>query len=310
MRPIAASAKPRGSSPWTVAPGSWIIAAMDAPALKIALLHLSPTPGAVRANQFLIELGLTAAADAGADWIVTPELATTGYGFAASIGAQWIEKQPDAWVRSVAAFAKDRRVAVFLSVPERRWNRLFNSVIAIDRGGRVAGKHCKINTLRVGSEAWSSPGRWVRPVRLDDFGAVGVLICADACSPEIAQKLAAKGVRAFVSSAAWAPGLHGPSGEWEEISRATQCPVFVCNRTGCEPVLDFTDGESVVAFGGERLVSVASETSAVFLIEWDFGRQSLGGVARLSIPAVPAPELAGGSPDPCLGATPRIPRRP
>ena len=38
----------------------------------------------------LIELAVTAAADAGAAWVVTPELATTGYTFADTIGTDWI----------------------------------------------------------------------------------------------------------------------------------------------------------------------------------------------------------------------------
>ena len=251
--------------------------------LKIALLHLAPVPGAVKHNQSLIELALQASADAGADWIVTPELATTGYGFSERIGTNWIERQPNSWAQSVAAFARKHRVAVFLSVPERRETKLFNSVLVIDRAGRIAGRHSKINVLRIGSEAWSSAGRVTEAIRLDDFGSVGILICADACSANIAESLAAQGARALVSSAAWAPGLHGPNGEWEAVSRATSLPLFVCNRTGSEPVLDFTGGETVVAFGGRRVVSLTSSTSVVFLVEWNFADHSLVGVSQIPV---------------------------
>jgi len=256
---------------------------MDDFSLKIALLHLAPTPGAVERNQSLIETALQSAADAGAEWIVTPELATTGYGFAEFIGTDWIQTQPDAWVREVSTFARKHRLAVFLSVPERRELKLFNSVIVIDRDGRVAGRHSKINTLAVGSEAWSSPAGPAEAIRLDGFGAVGILICADACSPSISEALANQGARALVSPAAWAPGEHGPGGEWEAISLTTSLPVFVCNRTGKEPVLDFTDGESVVAFGGERVISLASPTSAVFLVDWNYADRRLTGCSRIPV---------------------------
>ena len=253
--------------------------------MKIALLHLAPSPGAVRRNQNLIETALQLAADSGAEWAVTPELATTGYGFSDIIGTNWIERQPDGWVRSIAAFAGNRRLAVFLSVPERGETKLFNTVIAIDRTGRIVGRHSKINTLSVGAEAWSSAGPSPEAVRLDDFGPVGVLVCADACSPSIAQDLAARGARALVSSAAWPPGRHGPDGEWEAVSKATSLPVFVCNRTGWESVLDFTLGESVVAFGGRRVVSLASATSSIFLVDWDFSDHRLIGCVQILVPS-------------------------
>ena len=52
------------------------------------------------------------------------------------------------------------------------------------------------------------------------FTRVGMLICADAYSPEIAKTLHNQGAQILVSSAAWAPGLHGPNGEWERCTFA------------------------------------------------------------------------------------------
>jgi hypothetical protein len=48
----------------------------------------------------------------------------------------------------------------------------------------------------------------------------------------------------------------------------TGLPLFVCNRTGADAVLDFSRGESVLAHGGSRLISAASKTSATFT--WSF----------------------------------------
>jgi N-carbamoylputrescine amidase len=50
---------------------------------RIALLHVSPTLADVAANQQLVESALRIAAGAGASWVITPELVTTGYSFAA-----------------------------------------------------------------------------------------------------------------------------------------------------------------------------------------------------------------------------------
>ena len=159
------------------------------------------------------------------------------------------------------------RVTIFLSHPERdpQSDLLYNTVFAIGPDGRLAGSHRKINALRVGSEAWSTPGTQATAFRLAPFGTVGLLICADAYSPGIANSLKAQGAKALVSSAAWAPGLHGPNGEWERCTKDTGLPLFVCNRTGPDRTLDFRKADSVVAQNGRRLLSLSSERSAIFI---------------------------------------------
>lgn len=239
--------------------------------LHIALLHLAPIPGALAQNRHLITRAITRAACLGATWIITPELAVSGYTFADTLGTDWIAPQPDPWMNKIRLFAARRRVAVFLSHPERdpQSGRLHNTVFAIAPDGRLAGSHRKINTLRVGSEAWSTPGTETTVLPMAPFGNVGILICADAFSPGIVDSLKTKGAQVLVSSAAWAPGLHGPNGEWERCTKDTGLPLFVCNRTGADRTLDFRKADSVVAQGGRRLLSLSSERSAIFLIDWD-----------------------------------------
>ena len=52
---------------------------VSAGTLRMALLHLAPEPGDVAGNQKAIERGICRAAGAGARWVLTPELATSGY---------------------------------------------------------------------------------------------------------------------------------------------------------------------------------------------------------------------------------------
>ena len=75
--------------------------------------------------------------------------------------------------------------------------------------GTILGTHRKINTLRVGAEAWSSPGDRGAPIPAEPFRRVGILICADAYSPGIARSLQAQGAQLLVSSAAWAQAFMG-----------------------------------------------------------------------------------------------------
>jgi 5-aminopentanamidase len=245
--------------------------------LRIALLHLAPRAGDLSYNQRLVEQGIRTAAEAGAQWIVTPELVTTGYTFAEIIGTEWITTQPDAWLQRICEMARRHGVAIFLSHVERdrERNTLHNSVFTISASGELLRQHRKINTLRIGSEAWSTPGVDTTVVELHPIGKVGILVCADAYSPHIAEQLKAKGARLLVSLAAWAPGLHGPNGEWERITGLTGLPLFVCNRTGDDQIMSFASAESVVAHHGRRLWSMTSAQSVAFLIEWDLQAETL-----------------------------------
>lgn len=246
---------------------------MSGDALRVALLHLAPRAGDISYNRDLVERGIRHAATLNCSLVVTPELAVSGYSFASVIGTEWIRVQPDLWMQKIMQLAAELSVCVFLSVPERdpASNLLHNSVFVIDAHGKIAGRHRKINTLHVGSEAWSTPGDDLQPISIGAEWKVGVMVCADAYSPHIPQELCSKGANVLVSPAAWPPGPHGPNGEWERSTADTGLALFVCNRTGADAAVDFTPGESVVALAGRRAFSASSELSTAFTFTWNFG---------------------------------------
>jgi N-carbamoylputrescine amidase len=242
-----------------------------APGLKIAFLHLAPIPGDVAANRSALEKAILKAAEAGAGWILTPECCVCGYTFADRIGTNWILPQPDPWMTGLCGLVGRLKVTLFLAIPERdAASGLFhNSVFVIGPEGAVLGRHRKINALKIGSEAWSSPGDRAEPVMVPPVGPVGLLICADAYTPTISGCLKDKGAKMLVSPAAWAPGFHGPETVWETCSRLTGLPLLVCNRTAKDRILDFSQADSVVARDGGRLISFRSETPAIMMVDWD-----------------------------------------
>jgi predicted amidohydrolase len=253
--------------------------------LRIAFLHLAPVPGDVEHNRRLVETAVARAADQGATWIITPELCVTGYTFADRLGTDWILPQPDPWMTHMCRLAAQLRVTLFLSHPERdrESGKLHNSLFAIAPDGTILGVHRKVHTLRVGSEAWSSPGEQAAAVPVLPFNRIGMLICADAYGPEICKSLKAQGAELLVSAAAWAPGLHGPNGEWERCTGDTGLPLLVCNRTGPDKTLDFTKAETVVVKDGRRLLSLSSDRSAMFLVDWDLQAGTLAGREYLRV---------------------------
>lgn len=238
--------------------------------LRLALLHLDPVPGDIAGNRARIEAGIGAAVKNGADWVITPELAETGYNFVTRIGTAWIAPFPDAWISRLAAIARDNGVALFVGFAERdaSTNKLHNSVVTIDRSGRILGTYRKQRPVGQ-AEAWAQAGSGGQPFLVDGI-AVGTLICADAWVPGPAAQLAARGAKILLSPANWPPveGM-GPGDVWEKRSRETGIPLIAVNRGGKEPELDFSLGQSAVARQGKRLLTFTAATGGIFYVDWN-----------------------------------------
>jgi hypothetical protein len=95
----------------------------------------------------------------------------------------------------------------------------------------------------------------------------GLMVCADAYSPEPARRLKNAGADLLVSAAAWWPGEWGPNGEWEARTLDTGLPLIVCNRTGHDGDTSMTDAESVFVDRGERVLRLQCEESTVFVVD-------------------------------------------
>lgn len=234
----------------------------------IALLHLAPRPGDLDYNKLLIERAVSRASSLGARLIVTPELCVSGYGFRDRVGTAWIAEERQALLDWAARLARHTDGAsLVLGQPEADGGALFNSMIAFSPDGDVIGRHRKIAVLRVGSESWSSPGDRPTVVDIPGIGRTGLFVCADMYSRRLVGETAALGCDLLLSAAAWAPGEHGPSGEWEWASRTTQRPALVCNRTGHD-VLDFAGARSVAAVDGAIAFAHASPEDSIVLVDW------------------------------------------
>lgn len=238
----------------------------------VALLHLAPRPGDIAHNKRMVEAAVRRASAGGARFIVTPELVVSGYGFRDLIGVDWIAGGQTALFAWAGDLARQASAFLLLGTPEAD-GRLFNSQILFAPDGTRIGQHRKIMVLKVGSESWSTAGDKPTVMSVDGIGRVGLFICADMYSKRLVDETAAPGVDLLVSSAAWAPGHHGPSGEWETASAETGKPVLVCNRTGLDS-MDFSGSQSVAAVAGRIEWSFCSSGPAIILVDWHAqGRQ-------------------------------------
>lgn len=240
--------------------------------IKIALLHLLPMAGNIEYNKGLIEKALNLAAIKQVDWVITPELCVSGLQFKSEIGTSWITQQPDIWMKKLCEQVKVLKINLFLGCPEKGENGcLFNTVFVIDRNGNIIGKQRKINTV---SDGWSTTDGKIEPIKIGQIN-VGVMICADAYTKNVADQLYQKGSDIIVAPSSWGPGLHGPEGEWEQRSIDTGLPIIVCNRTGEDESVSFWNAESLVIKNGKRILTHKSKQSAILTFEFDLERMEL-----------------------------------
>ncbi len=237
--------------------------------IRISMLHASLRYDNVLFNIELLAALFLQALKLEPDIIVTPELAVSGYEFFKAIGSEWIKEVIPETIEKFSRLSRKNEVAVILGSPRfnEKTNQYYNAAVFIDEQGQVTGEHHKINVLP-GSEGWSSHGVEAKPIVWRGH-KIGLLICSDAYTKNIAEELAQQGANVLISPAAWAPGLHGPSGEWEQRSKETGLCLFVCNRTGVEQNMDFTGSSSVVVAGGRRVINYSNKQPAILSIEVD-----------------------------------------
>ena len=244
--------------------------------IRIALIHFNARPGEVDYNRKQIEAAINEAAARKADWITTPELAETGYGFVKKIGIDWIENFPNDWIRKLAAVARNNRVALFIGIAEKdsTTGKLHNSVAVIGQDGVIHGTYRKHRVVKGPAEKWATPGQENNLFIVDGI-PVGLLICADSYKADVSSRHKLQGARILLSPANWPQGGHmGPNGYWEARTQETGLPLIVNNRTGKEPDLDFSSGESALVISGRRVVQFKSSDTKIFYLDWNVKNNS------------------------------------
>lgn len=246
--------------------------------MKIALLHLDLAGGPAERNERLLLAAIRQAAEAGADWIVTPETAREGYFFYKKNPAALSDRPPhgeEEFFPFLAA-AKDYGVTLFLSGAEKtETGEAYNSCFLISPEGKEIGCHRKMYSHQSGAEGWLTLGREAKVYDVDGV-KTGLFVCADTYYEKPSQMVKEGGAELVLVSAAWPPGgcCKDPVAVWKRASLWAGCPLCVCNQTGRYDTMDMTLGESAVLAQGECLFTYHGNP-AILLWEFDGGKKEI-----------------------------------
>jgi NAD+ synthase (glutamine-hydrolysing) len=247
--------------------------------LKVALAQIDLLVGDVQANTArVISTALAAQADLGADLIVFPELALSGYPPEDLLFHRGFRRQIEAGLNRVRAEIGSATVAV--GYPEYSGDVIYNS-LALLAAGVVVANHRKseLPNYKVFDEKrYFRPGAQPTVVACCGF-QVGLLVCEDIWGPEAAPMARAAGAELLVVSNASPYEIHKQR-EREEVVRAhvqeVNLPLLYVNRVGGQDELVFDGHSFVMDAHGTLAARAPAFVEGTYLVE--FGRDSAGAV--------------------------------
>ena len=174
-------------------------------AVRVAVVQFDPQVG-THNIQTNLQNGLDLAREAamnGANLIVLPELANTGYLFAnrrdAFNHAEAVPEGPStqAWID----FAAQHQVYLVAGLAEQDAMQLFDTAVLLGPGGFI-GKYRKAHLWNK-EKLWFTPGDLGFPVFETPIGRIGLLICWDIWFPEVPRLLSQQGADIICSLNNW-----------------------------------------------------------------------------------------------------------
>jgi len=174
---------------------------------------------------------VSTASKRGADFVCLPEYLPTG-----SIPEQCkklAEPIPGHVINTLERIAEENCIYIATSILEKADDRIYNTAILIDSGGKLLTKYRKIH-LFMDEQAHISHGREYA-IADTKFGKVGLMLCYDAVFPEVSRMLALQGVDIIFMPANW-PDPFLP--QWKLATRAraldNQIWIVAANRVGAD----------------------------------------------------------------------------
>lgn len=239
--------------------------------MKIALCHLELSCGPQERNLQLLEQAVSIAAEQGADWVLTPEVAVQGYYFYRIDENALVAPQPSPELEPLRKLCCEYGITLFLGCGEydAACDTNFNSCLVFGPDGEIIGRHRKLFGECLGAEAWARKGDSFTVLPCSGL-QTGVLVCADLWFPEFYEGTKAQGAEIIVDMAAWPPThvCGNPLPAWINASKVTDVTVIVCNQTGSPQWMDMNVGQSVVIDQGELKLAYSGEP-AVLLFDYD-----------------------------------------
>lgn len=237
--------------------------------MKIAAAQIACNLGDLAANARKMREFAGRAKAAGAELVVFPEMADTGYAMPV------IRAQAKPWnegvVPELQEIARNLSLAIISGVSEKEGDAIYNSQIVIDAAGAIIAKYRKTHLFApapIEEDKCFAPGQALVSVALGPL-RLGLTICYDLRFPEIYRALAVEqGANAFIISSAWP----FPRVEHQRVlatARAieNQSYVVLANRVGKDDGTPFCGSSAIIDPSGVVVAAASAEREELVVAE-------------------------------------------
>lgn len=234
----------------------------------IALVQMDPQRADVVGNRQRIVAKLEEAAQNGAQLVVFPECALSGYVFdSASEALPASESVPGETSEVLNAVCRRHNIHAIVGLLERDGDTLYNSALVASPQGAQVYRKCHLPVL--GIDRYVGSGQEL-PIFALPFARVGVLICYDIRFPEAVRSLTLRGADIVVVPTNWPQGADSAP-EFLTRARAWENRIYIaaCNRVGVEQGTRFIGRSQVVAPDGTFLAQADGTNETTLYAEID-----------------------------------------
>lgn len=236
--------------------------------VKIAAVQMNPKITKNRENLEKILLETRAAAKNGADLIVFPECALTGYLFASREEAMpFMESIPGTSTDRMAACCQELGVHVIYGLLERDGDKCYNAAVLAGPKGLI-GKYRKNHLPLLGIDRFVDAGDKPFRVYKTPIGNIGIHICYDCNFPESARVMALLGADIIVLPTHWLEGRDKVV-NYVVNTRAYENKVHLVavDRVGSERGTRFIGRSKIVSASGDTLVEASGDNGETIYAE-------------------------------------------
>lgn len=230
----------------------------------IACVQMDVAMGNVEENRRQVVARIHEAAAHGAQLVIFPECALTGYCFdSLAEAAPFAEPLDGPSAQAIAEACRETNAYAVVGFIEHQGDAYYNAAMVVGPAG-VVGGYRKVHLPFLGVDRFLTPGDRPFEVIALPFGRVGINICYDASFPEAARALKLTGAELVILPTNW-PGGAWRTAEYVINTRANENHLHFAavNRVGTERGWQFIGRTKVVDCMGDTVIEASRDREEI-----------------------------------------------